>query len=217
MNRFITFEGIEGSGKSTQIRLAADYLKKNGIPVKITEEPGGTYLGKKIRDILLNRDSGDICAEAEILLFSAARAQHVKEIIIPALKGGFTILCDRFYDATFAYQGFGRGRDFEIIKKITEFSSPDLKPGLTILFDLSVEVGLKRAMDRMALKEKVEKWSKREDRFEHENYDFHKRVREGYLILAKKEPDRFKIIAGAQDIMSIHREVCKYIAEFLMI
>ena len=216
MERFITFEGIEGCGKTTQIKLAGEFLKQHHIPFVMSEEPGGTHMGRRVRELLLNKVSGeDICAEAEILLFSAARAQHVREVILPALKRGEVVLCDRFNDATLAYQGFGRGADIRFIKEINDFSSSHLKPGMTILFDLSVEVGLKRAMDRISLIREKAKDSALEDRFEQEDLKFHRRVRDGYLFLAKQDPERFKIIGSAKDIMAIHREVCEHISNFI--
>ena len=216
MERFITFEGIEGCGKTTQIKLAGDFLKQHNISFVMSEEPGGTHMGRRIREILLNKVPGEeICAEAEILLFSAARAQHVREVILPALKRGEVVLCDRFNDATLAYQGFGRGADIRFIREINDFSSSNLKPVMTILFDLPVEVGLKRAMDRISLIREKAKDSVLEDRFEQEDLKFHGRVRDGYLFLAKQDPERFKIIDSAKDIMSIHREVCEHIFNFI--
>ncbi|HYA14568.1 MAG TPA: dTMP kinase [Syntrophales bacterium] len=209
MGRFISFEGIEGCGKTTQIKLAGEYLKQNNIPFIITEEPGGTPIGRRIREILLNKGAGEeICKETEILLFSAARAQHVKDVIIPSLKKGTVVLCDRFYDATIAYQGFGRGLDINLIRFLNDFSSSNIKPDLTFLFDLPVEVGLKRAVNRISrMKEGLA-----EDRFEREDLEFHIRVREGYLFLARQDDKRFRIIDSARDIETIHREVCVHLS-----
>ena len=210
--RFISFEGIEGCGKTTQIRLAGEFLKQSHVPSIITEEPGGTPLGRRIRKILLNRGSGEeICRETEVFLFSAARAQHVKDVIIPALREGMVVLCDRFYDATVAYQGFGRGLDINIITLLNDFSSSNIRPDLTFLFDLPVDVGLKRAMHRISrMKEGLA-----EDRFEREDLEFHRKVREGYLLLAKQENRRFRIIDSARDIEIIHREVCVHLSAFI--
>ena len=132
MNKLITFEGIEGSGKSTQIKLVAEYLMEKNVPFLITQEPTGTDIGLKIGGILFNREHYHMCAETEMFLFCAARAQHVREKIMPALKQNKVVLCDRFSDATFAYQGFGRGLDHDIIKLINNYSSMLLKPDLTI-------------------------------------------------------------------------------------
>jgi dTMP kinase len=218
MERLITFEGIEGCGKTTQIKLAGDFLKQQRIPFMMTEEPGGTPMGRRIREILLNKaPDEDICTEAEILLFSAARAQHVRKVILPALKAGKVVLCDRFYDATLSYQGFGRGANIRFIKEINGYSSSDLRPGMTILFDLPVEAGLKRAMDRISLIKKVSGNAILEDRFEQENLEFHQRVREGYLFLATEEPERFKIIDSTDDIQMVHQQVCDFISNFIKI
>ncbi len=209
MRRFITFEGSEGCGKTTQIRLAATSLAERGMPVLETAEPGGTPLGRRIREILLNRGSCTIGAEAELLLFAAARAQHVREIILPALKEGTWVLCDRFADATVAYQGFGRGLDAGFIQILNAFSALSLKPDMTLLFDLPVATGLARAEKRAA----GTRPETAEDRFEHEDHVFHERIRKGYLTLAAGEPDRFRIIDGAADVETVHREVCRCLAE----
>ena len=211
MRALITFEGIEGCGKTTQIRMAGEYLGNQKIPSIITEEPGGSPLGKKIREILLNQEPYLIGAKAELLLFSAARAQHVQEVILPALQAGKLVLCDRFSDATLAYQGFGRALNIDFIKILNDFSSPSLKPDLTLLFDLPVKIGLSRARDRIA---RVRN-SPREDRFENEELAFHRQVREGYLSLVKEEPERFRVIDASQDIATIHREVYRYLASFI--
>jgi len=218
MERFITFEGIEGCGKTTQIKLAGDFLGQHGIPFVITAEPGGTPMGRKIRELLLNKRSGeDICTEAEMLLFSAARAQHIRKIISPALKNGKVVLCDRFNDATIAYQGFGRGTEIRFIHMINEYTSAGLKPGMTILFDLPVHIGLKRAMERIALRIAASKGEALEDRFEQEDFAFHQKVREGYLSMAVEDPERYRIIDASADIATVHRMVCDLIADFIRI
>jgi len=233
MRQFITFEGGEGSGKTTQIKLAADWLKERGISVLSTAEPGGTPLGRKIRDILLNRGSWTIGAEAELLMFAAARAQHVRETILPALEEGRWVLCDRFADATLAYQGFGRGLDTAFIRTLNDFSACSLKPDLTLLFNLPVEVGLARAKKRtVGIQPKTA-----EDRFEREDKalyqsirkrhhtqlhlpfpemsQFHGRIHDGYLTLAAAEPDRFRIIDAAADIDTIHAAVRRHLAALM--
>lgn len=213
MERFITFEGIEGCGKSTQVKLAGSYLSEHRIPFITTEEPGGTPIGRRVREMLLNKtpyDSAKMRAETELLLFFAARAQHVRDVIQPSLKDGRVVLCDRFSDATIAYQGFGRGLDTDLIRLINDFSSDGLKPGLTLLFDLPVEMGLKRAMERISSNEGIPA----EDRFEREALEFHGRVREGYLSLARNEPDRFRIVDASKDIESVHHEVCVHLSQF---
>lgn len=216
MERFITFEGIEGCGKTTQIKLAGSFLRQHQIPLVMTEEPGGTPMGRRIRKILLNKaPEEEICTEAEILLFSAARIQHVRNVILPALEDGKVVLCDRFYDATIAYQGFGRGADIRFIKEIIEYSTSGLKPGMTILFDLPVEVGLKRAMNRISLLKEASKEAVLEDRFEREDVEFHQRVRQGYLDLVKAEPERFRIIESTAGIQMIHRQVRDLMSNFI--
>jgi dTMP kinase len=211
MRRFITFEGGEGSGKTTQIKLAADWLKERGISALSTAEPGGTPLGRKIREVLLNRGSWTIGAEAELLLFAAARAQHVRETILPALEERQWVLCDRFADATLAYQGFGRGLDTAFIRSLNDFSACSLKPDLTLLFDLPVETGLARAKKRTA----GVRPEAAEDRFEQEDLAFHGRIRQGYLTLAAAEPDRFRIIDGAADAGKVHEGVRRRLTELM--
>ena len=211
MRRFITFEGIERCGKTTQVRFAEAWLRERGVPVVATAEPGGTPLGRKIREMLLNRGSCAIGAEAELLLFAAARAQHVRETILPALDAGQWVLCDRFSDATAAYQGFGRGLDEGFIRTLNAFSALTVTPERTILFDLPVEAGLARAEKRAAgIRPEAA-----EDRFEREEKAFHGRVREGYLNLAAEEPERFRIIDGAANIETVRREVCRHLTALL--
>lgn len=211
MGFFITFEGIEGCGKTTQIKMAGEYLSSKNIPFIITEEPGGVPLGLEIRKILLNESSFEICAESEVFLFSAARAQHVRDVILPNLKEKKIVLCDRFSDATIAYQSFGRGLDLHFIEKINETSTGRLKPDMTFFFDTPVEVGLKRAMKRISRLEGVS----REDRFERQELIFHNRVRDGYLSIARNEPERFRIIDGTKSIDEVHREVCSHISTLI--
>jgi dTMP kinase len=213
MNPLITFEGIEGSGKTTQIRMAGEYLNREGIPCITTGEPGGTPLGEVIRKILLNRGACSVSPEAELFLFFAARSQHVRDIILPALRQGAWVLCDRFFDATLAYQGFGRGFDITFIKELHDFSSASLRPDLTILLDLPVDAGLGRAMDRIA--QIRERGLALEDRFEREEREFHQRVREGYLTLAEEEPERYRIINASREAAAVHRDVCTQFGKFL--
>lgn len=211
MKRLITFEGIEGCGKTTQIRMAAEYLKERRIPCIMTVEPGGTSLGGKIRGLLLQQNGGDICAEAEILLFAADRAQHAREIILPAFEKGLVVLCDRFTDATLAYQGFGRGLDLAFIKSINHFATAALKPDLTILFDLPVEDGFRRVAARRTPKGE----SGGKDRIEGETIAFHQKIREGYLLLAHEDPERFRIIDAGGTIPLIHQAVCSHLDHLL--
>jgi dTMP kinase len=211
MGKFITFEGIEGSGKTTQIRAMGDFLRRRHISFLVTEEPGGTPLGRKIRKILLNRGTFELSDKAELLLFSAARAQHVKDIIVPALKEGKVILCDRFSDATIAYQGFGRGFSLDFIRLLNEFSTNGIRPDLTIVLDLPVKIGVKRAMERIFQKKEEEP----EDRFEREHLSFHEKIRKGYLSLAKHAPERFRIIDALKDIETVQKEVQFHVMEFI--
>lgn len=211
MQKFITFEGIEGSGKSTQIKLVAEYLSKKKVPLIVTQEPSGTDIGRKIGIILFNRQHNNMCAETEMFLFCAARAQHVREVIMPALKQNKVVLCDRFSDATYAYQGAGRGLDSKFIRLINDYSSMLLKPALTLLFDLPAEIGLHRANAR---NDKLKEASSI-DRFEKETMDFHKRIRKSYLSLLKNEPNRFRLIDANRDVDMIQKEVRGYISDFI--
>ncbi len=211
LSRLITFEGIEGSGKTTQIKLVGDYLARQRIPCVVTREPAGTDIGGKIGNILFNREHFQMCPEAELFLFCAARAQHVREVIRPALEEGKVVLCDRFSDATFAYQGAGRGLDGQIIRQVNDYASQLLKPDLTLLFDLPVEIGLIRATKR----NDSARQPSAVDRFEKENMDFHRRIREGYLALMKQEPKRFRFIDAGRDVDTIQKEVRRHILAFL--
>ena len=211
MNRFIAFEGIEGCGKTTQIRMAREYLAGQGFVCLTTDEPGGTPLGKRIREMLLNIGPDAISPRTELLLFVAARVQHVQDVIRPALEQGKWVLCDRFIDATFAYQGFGRGLDRTVIEDLHEFSSASLTPGLTILLDMPVEEGLGRALGRIARLQGIN----REDRFEREDLAFHQRVRDGYLALAAEHPERYRIIDAAREIALVQQDVCRELLTFV--
>ncbi|OPX40930.1 MAG: dTMP kinase [Desulfobacteraceae bacterium 4484_190.3] len=211
MGLFVTFEGSEGSGKTTQIKKAGDYLSKKKVPFTITEEPGGTQLGNELRKLLLNKTSLNITRKSELLLFAAARAQHVKEIILPAINDGKVVLCDRYSDATIAYQAFGRGLKIEDVQWINGFSSQSLKPELTLLFDIPVDIGLERAMSRISQITD----SPAEDRFEGEDLQFHMRVRRGYFTLVKNEPERFRVIDASKEIHEVHREVCFHLDKLI--
>lgn len=191
MSFFITFEGIEGSGKSTQLQRLAAFLRDRGQSVVVTREPGGCRIADAIRAILLDRANQGLSPTAELLLYAAARAQHVAELIRPALSAGHIVLCDRFCDATIAYQGYGRGLDSALIAQLNGIAAGSLHPDLTLLLDFPVATGLARARHRNAGAEGPD-----EGRFEDESLAFHSRVRVGYLALAKSE-DRFRVIAGA--------------------
>ncbi|OGN90971.1 MAG: dTMP kinase [Chloroflexi bacterium RBG_13_46_14] len=186
MSLFITFEGEEGSGKSYQAEELRKWLSAREIPVILTHEPGGTELGEKISDLVKWSYETDISPLTELLLFNASRAQHVKEVIYPALNEGKVVVCDRFDDSTTAYQSFGRGLNLELVKKINTAATGGLRPDLTILLDISIGDGLAR------------KSGEKLDRFEQEDRDFHRKVREGYLKLANEEPERWLVIDGMQ-------------------
>jgi dTMP kinase len=181
---FITFEGPEGGGKSSQIRMLADFLEANGFAVFVTREPGGTAIGDQIRDVLHEVSNTDMVAATEFLLYSASRAQLVRERIVPALEAGVIVLCDRYADSTIAYQGYGRGLDLEMVRQITRFATGGLVPDLTFLLDIDVERGLAR---RVAGDAEM-------NRLDLEAVAFHKRVRQGYHHLAARDPRRWVIV-----------------------
>ena len=191
---FITIEGIEGSGKSTQIENIAGFLRRAGRECLVTREPGGTEIGGKIRTILLDRDHQMLDPMAELLLYTADRAQHISEKILPALQSGIAVVCDRFVDSTIAYQGAARGIGPKTIHELGRLVLPDLRPDLTFLLDLSPEVGLLRAWKEID----SGKRDNGQSRFEREKIRFHETVREGYLALAAAEPERFRIIDAAE-------------------
>lgn len=191
---FITFEGPDGSGKSTQSKLLADYLSKKGRKVLWTREPGGTELGKKIRNILLEDKNLKVEKLAELMLFCADRAQHVEQLIKPALKNGEIVICDRYIDSTTAYQAGGRGFNKKIIDDLNNYSTGGLVPDLTILIDVPAELGLKRATKTGS------------DKFEDEKIEFHQKVRNMYLQLAKEEK-RIKLFDGTKPINEVFQAI----------
>lgn len=205
---FITFEGVEGSGKTTQIDLLASALEAEGLQVVKTQEPGGTKIGAMIRKILLDPKNKEIGSMTELMLYGANRAQHIKEVILPAIREGRIVLCDRFSDSTIAYQGYGRALSLEIIEKLDIFATEGLKPSLTILLDINPEKGLFRAKKRME-----ENNSLKEGRIELEGLSFHKRVREGFLRLAEEEPDRIKVIGADLPVEDIHKKIIEIVKE----
>lgn len=189
---FITFEGIEGCGKSTQINLLAAQLQQQGHQVLLTREPGGCPIADQIRGLLLDADNHAMVPMTELMLYAAARSQHLAEVVQPSLAAGTLVLCDRFSDATRAYQAFGRGIDRQIMESLNDLACNGLTPDLTLLLDCPVEVGLARARQRIAGSN-----GPKEERFELESLHFHQRVRNGYLQLAAEEPDRFAVINAA--------------------
>ncbi len=189
MPLFITFEGVEGSGKTTQIERLKRYLTRKDVPCRVTREPGGCPIGEKIRKILLNPEHREMSPLCELLLYEASRAQHVTEVVKPLLKKGLVVLCDRFSDASIAYQGYARKVDLKWVERLNRLSSQEIKPDVTFLLDCPSDIGLKRALQRNKTLKK-----EREGRFEREKIQFHHRVRKGYLSIAKKEPNRVKVI-----------------------
>ena len=204
---FITFEGIDGSGKSTQLRLLANFLKQAGCEVLTTREPGGTPVGNRLRAALLDAQE-EVDPLTELLVFAADRAQHVRRVLRPALESGQVIFSDRYADATAAYQGAGRGFSPELIAEIIQLATEGLKPDLTLLFDLPVEESVARTRRRTNGKHQG-------DRLDAENEDFHSRVREAYLQLAKAEPERIKIIETVGPVEATHQRVKKIVLAFL--
>ena len=206
MGLFVTFEGPEGSGKTTQVRLLAAWLREIGQDVLTTREPGGTRIGNAIREVLLNPAHTEMRPEAEILLFSAARAQHVGEIIRPHLESGGVVLCDRYGDSTLAYQGYGRQLCLDTLTLITAFATGDLRPDLTICLDLPVAEGLLRKRNADGIE-----WN----RMEQEQLDFHERVRQGFLTLAALEPARWRVLDATEPVSEIAAEIRLQIAGHL--
>ncbi|HMC82886.1 MAG TPA: dTMP kinase [Candidatus Polarisedimenticolia bacterium] len=206
MRAFITFEGIEGSGKTTQIQLLSERLDEREIEHVLTREPGGTEVGNQIRKILLSSANRDMTPLAELLLYQAARAQHLARVIVPALAEQKVVLCDRYKDATRAYQGKGRKLPEDLIERLNQLDLLALEPDLTILFDLDTAVALSRARHRDTTR------PGEEDRFEQERLEFHTRVREGYLLLAHSSPSRFRIVDAVGTRDEIHSRVLSLVA-----
>ncbi len=199
--RFVSFEGIEGCGKTTQIALLSEALSRRDISHSVTREPGGTAVGEGIRRILLHSETIHLTAAAELLLFYASRSQNILEKIEPSLAKGEVVICDRFYHASMAYQGYGRGIPIEFIEKLTDLVCGERRPEITILLDIEPEVGLARARSRNS------KRSEDEGRFEMEEIPFYTRIRNGYLELAARESNRIQIVAANRSIDTIHKEI----------
>jgi dTMP kinase len=207
---FITFEGIEGSGKSTQISRLLHYLMNSGRPATLTREPGGTPIGDQVRKILLDPANKLLDPTAELLLYAASRAQHLREVIRPALDAGRVVLCDRFSDATLAYQGYGRRLSIATIRELDRIVTAGLRPRLTILLDIDAATGVGRARGRNA-----RQGLDGEARFENEELAFHNRVRDGYLSLAKQEPGRIRIVDAVRTPDEIQEDVRRIVDEVL--
>jgi dTMP kinase len=202
--RFITVEGVEGAGKSSNLRFIRELLERGGREVIATREPGGTPLGEEIRELLLRQRSEGMASDTELLLMFAARAEHLNRLIRPALASGKWVLCDRFTDASFAYQGGGRGIDRARIAQLAEWVHGDIAPGLTLLLDIPVDQGLARAGKRAE-----------PDRFERERAEFFERVRAAYLELAEREPGRFRIIDASAPIEAVQAQLREVMEDWL--
>lgn len=201
---FVTMEGGEGVGKSTNLVFLKNYLSSNGIDVVVTREPGGTHLGEEIRELLLQVRREQVNAMTELLLIFAARAQHIRELIEPALAAGKWVLCDRFTDATYAYQCGGRGVELQMVRRLEELVQGNLRPDYTVLLDVAVEIGMDRARGRGDL-----------DRFEQETLDFFERVRSSYLEQAKNSSDRYRLIDAGRSLDEVQRELLEFGKELL--
>ncbi len=201
---FITLEGIEGAGKSTNLSYIKDILEQAGRGVVMSREPGGTALGERIRALLLDTPGIEIPADTEVLLMFAARAEHLDQIVRPALARGKIVVCDRFTDATYAYQGGGRGVPYERVALLEEWVQGDLRPALTLLFDVPAEIGLQRAGHRSA-----------PDRFERENHQFFERVRQAYLQAAAREPHRIRVIDATASPEQVKQRIRSILGEAL--
>lgn len=208
---FITFEGVEGCGKTTQIKFLEAYLKQKGRDVRLTREPGGTPIGDRIRAILLDSKSGGMTPITELLLYAAGRNQHIADVIKPALDSGKVVLCDRYADATTAYQGAARRIDPKIIGDLHAIATGGLMPKLTILLDLPAEAGLSRARRRNEKGGTTDS----EGRFEKEEIEFHKRVRDGYLNIAKAEPQRVKVFDATMPVEEVSKKISVLVEGFL--
>jgi len=210
---FITLEGIEGCGKTTQMQQLSAYFEKRGHSCVLTREPGGTALGEKIRTILLDPASTELVPTAELLLYMADRAQHINSLIKPSLAEGKVVLCDRYFDATVVYQGFARGLDTGFICDLHRLIFDDLKPDMTFLLDLAPRIGLARAWKQLDNGTR----SGTESRFEEETINFHEKVRAGYLELARRQPERIRVVDGSQDIKQVQVDIRDTLAEYLQI
>jgi dTMP kinase len=207
---FITFEGVDGAGKSTQLRLVAERLRQLGYPVCCTREPGGTEIGDQIRRILHDVNNTEMTAEAEILLYSASRAQLVRQFVLPTLERGEVVLCDRYVESTYAYQGYGRQLDFDMLRSLTEFATQGLKPHLIIYLDLDIREGLRR---------KVEAQSTGRDelnRMDQLEQAFYQRVRQGYLEMAQIDPARWFVVDATAPANEVSQIICRQVEKMLL-
>jgi len=203
--KFITIEGTEGVGKTTNIEFIQTWLNQQKVDFVTTREPGGTPLAEQIRELLLTPRDEKVCNSAELLLMFAGRAQHLDQVIVPAIQSGLCVVCDRFTDATYAYQGFGRGMDSTLIAHLERLVQAELRPDLTLILDIPVEIGLQRASQRSA-----------PDRFEREQTEFFERVRQGYLSIAANEPERCVVIDASQPLEDVQRDITTALKSFFM-
>lgn len=202
--RFITIEGTDGGGKSTQIEKLVEYLKSMGREVVVTREPGGTNISEKLREILLDAKNSEMTDITEALLYAASRAQHVEEKILPAVKEGKIVICDRFLDSSIVYQGYARGLDIEMIKTINSFALSKIKPDITLFFDIRPEIGILRKKNMHDL-----------DRMEQEKIDFHNKVYNGYKALLNENPERIKRIDAEKTIDEVYKQVIEAVNTIL--
>jgi len=201
---FITMEGPDGSGKTTQIIELKDFFEKQGYDVVVTREPGGTKISEEVRNIILDKDHTEMDNVTEALLYAASRAQHVAEVIKPAIDSGKIVICDRFVDSSIVYQGIGRELGIELVEQINRAAVRDYMPDITFLFKLSPEIGIKRKIDQGE-----------QDRLEREKLDFHERVFKGYLMLEQRYPNRIKGIDAHRSIQEIHKIITQHVRELL--
>jgi dTMP kinase len=211
MVRFITFEGGDGTGKSTQIRALENYLVGRAHSCVVTREPGGTALGNLIRKMLLDVGSHEIASSAELFLYLADRAQHVSKVILPAIKAGNMVLCDRFTDSTVAYQGYGRGIDLSLLRQLNDIADHGVRPDLTFLLDCPAHIGLARTARRQSAM-----GQRQEDRFEREKIEFHNKVRAGFLEIARADPMRFRLVDATRSVEEVTLEIKKIIDQEML-
>ena len=207
--KFITFEGLDGCGKSTQLEREASRLRRQGHTVTITQEPGGTATGRRIRDIVVRATSDPLSVPAELALMFAARSQNIEQVILPALQGGNIVLCDRFTDSSIAYQGYGRGISPDAIRALEDLFCRGLRPDLTLILDIDPETGMNRASERNRVAQE------KESRFEMEGLEFFRRVRQGYEAIGTLEPGRVRLLDGKGSTDEVHNRVRELVDGFL--
>lgn len=215
---FITFEGGEGAGKSTQIRLLVKWLRKHRVPVLLTLEPGGTKIGKRIRELLLNPKTKNLSQRAELLLYVADRAQHVDEVVLPALRSGKVVVSDRYADSSTVYQGICRNLGVKWTETLNDFATNQLMPDTAIVLDIPETLGLMRVRNRVKtdVKLKGKRRIVKMDRLEREKASFHKRVRQGFLYLSKKHPKRIQVFDARQSQEALSEQICSYVGKRVM-